>query len=270
MTALKITFALLAVAYLCICVAMYAFQRQLQYFPTTRAPAPETLSLNDVQVVTLEPSDGGAVVQMWYAAADPGKPTILFFHGNAGEVADRAPRLATYRAAGYGAAFVSYRGYGGSTGTPSEDGFLQDARAAYYWLLAHDVPHDQIIVVGESLGTGVAVKLAATVPVGALVLEAPYTAAADVAADAYPWLPVRLLMKDQFRSIDEIGFVAAPLLILHGTADRVIPFAQGQALFAAANKPKTFVALDGASHDALFDPALWQRELAHLATLFPG
>jgi uncharacterized protein len=270
MTALKITFGLVCIAYFGICAAMYSFQRQLQYFPTNRSPLPETVGLADVQVITLEPSGGGAVVQMWYAPSQPGKPTILFFHGNAGEVADRAPRMAAYQAAGYGAAFVSYRGYGGSTGSPSEAGFLQDARAAYYWLLAHDVPHQQIVVIGESLGTGVAVQLAANVPVGAVVLEAPYSAAVDIAAGLYPWLPVRLLMQDQFRSIEEIGLVSAPLLVLHGTDDAVIPFASGEALFASANGPKTFITLEGQGHDALFDPAIWQQELEHLNTLFPG
>jgi uncharacterized protein len=269
MTALKISLGLLVLAYAAICAVMYAYQRDLQYFPSRNAPAPADLGLAGVQVERLLTSDSEEI-DLWYAPAAPGKPTILFFHGNAGEVADRAPRLAAYQAAGYGAAFVSYRGYGGSTGSPSETGFLQDARAAYYWLLAQDVPYQQIVVVGESLGTGVAVQLAATVPVGAIVLEAPYTAAVDVAAGAYPWLPVRWLMKDQFRSIDEIGLVNAPLLILHGTDDAVIPFAQGQALFVAANEPKSFVPLESAGHDALFDPALWQQEIDHIDRLFPG
>jgi uncharacterized protein len=269
MGAVKLGLALLGISYLLVCAAMYMFQRDLQYFPTRTAPAPQSLGLTGVQAHRLTTSDGQEV-DMWYAPAAPGRPTILFFHGNAGEMADRAPRLAAYQAAGYGAAFVSYRGYGGSTGTPSEAGFLQDARAAYYWLLAHDVPSAQIIVIGESLGTGVAVQLAATVPVGAVVLEAPYSAAVDIAAGLYPFLPVRLLMQDQFRSIDHIALVTAPLLILHGTDDRVIPVASGQVLFDAANAPKTLVTLPGAGHDALFTPALWQRELAHLATLFPG
>jgi uncharacterized protein len=269
MTALKIGIGVIVLAYAAICAVMYAYQRDLQYFPSRNAPAPADLGLAGVQVERLQTSDS-AEIDLWYAPATPGKPTILFFHGNAGEVADRAPRMAAYQAAGYGAAFVSYRGYGGSSGSPSEAGFLQDARAAYYWLLAKGMPHQQIVVIGESLGTGVAVKLAATVPVGAVVLEAPYTSAADVAAGAYPWLPVRWLMKDQFRSIDEIGYVNAPLLILHGTDDAVIPFAQGQALFAAANEPKTFITLEGAGHDALFEPDLWQREIDHIAGLFPG
>ncbi len=269
MTAFKIIMALLLMTYLVICAAIYAFQRQLQYFPTRNAPTPATVGLADVQVDRLPTSDGEQI-EIWYAPAAPGKPTILFFHGNAGEIADRAPRLAAYQAAGFGAAFVSYRGYGGSTGTPTEAGFLQDARAAYYWLLVHDVPSRQIVLIGESLGTGVAVQLAATVPVGVVVLEAPYASAVDIATGLYPWLPVRLLMKDQFRSDEYIAYVTAPLLILHGTADQVIPFASGQALFAAANDPKTFITLEGMGHDALFDPALWQQELALLAPHFPG
>jgi uncharacterized protein len=275
MTALKITLGLVFLAYLGICAAMYTYQRQLQYFPTNRAPAPDEVGLTSVEVVTLKAlgrpaGTPSAMIEMWYAPAQPGKPTILFFHGNAGEVADRAPRFAAYQAAGYGAAFVSYRGYGGSTGTPSEAGFLEDARAAFHWLLNHDVQREELVIIGESLGTGVAVQLATTASPAAVLLEAPYAAAVDIAAGLYPWLPVRLLMQDQFRSIDKISLVTAPLLILHGTEDAVIPFASGQALFAAANDPKTFVTLEGQGHNALFDPALWQRELDHLNTLFPG
>ncbi|MGL4320873.1 MAG: alpha/beta hydrolase [Paracoccaceae bacterium] len=269
MTMVKIAFGTILAAYLLICGAMYIVQRQLQYFPAHRAPAPETLGLSGVRVERLETTDG-AFVDLWYAPAAPGKPTILFFHGNAGEIADRAPRFAAYRQAGFGAAFLSYRGYGNSTGSPSEEGFFQDARAAYYWLLRENVPSANLVVLGESLGTGVAVQLAASVPLGAVVLEAPYAAAVDIAADLYPWLPVRLLMKDQFRSIDHITSVTTPLLILHGTADRVIPYAQGQRLFAAANEPKTLVPLQGAGHDALFDPHTWAQEIAHLNRLFPG
>jgi uncharacterized protein len=114
------------------------------------------------------------------------------------------------------------------------------------------------------------VQLAAQRSVGAVVLEAPYSATGDVAARLYPWLPVRLLMKDQYRSIDHIARINAPLLILHGTDDRVIPFDLGQRLFDAAKDPKTFVPLPGQGHDALFTPALWQTEARLLQDLFPG
>jgi len=156
--------------------------------------------------------------------------------------------------------FVSYRGYGASTGSISEQGFITDALTAYDFLLKRGVAPEQIALVGESLGTGVAVQLAAQRPVGALALEAPFTAAVDVAAEVYPWLPVRWLMKDQFISRDVIGRVKVPLLILHGDADRVIPVEHGRRLFAMANEPKELVILPGAGHDAIGNPEMRSRE----------
>jgi uncharacterized protein len=268
MQMLRLTLILFAAGYLALAAAMFLFQRQLQYFPTQRAPSPADAGLSDVQVASLATPDGETLV-LWYVAAASGKPTILFFQGNAGEIADRAPRFSLYRAKGYGVAFLSYRGFGGSTGSISETGLITDALTAYDWLLAQGIAAQRIAVVGESLGTGVAVQLAAKRPVGAVVLEAPYTAAVDVAAGLYGWLPVRLLMQDQFRSKDHIAAVTAPLLVLHGTKDRVIPFALGQDLFAAANEPKQFIALAEAGHEALFDPATWAQEVVFLDKVFP-
>lgn len=268
MTVVKFVLAAGALIYLVAAAGMFVLQRQLQYFPSRHNPAPAALGLADVAVAALVTPDGESLV-LWYAPAAAGQPTILYFQGNGGEIADRADRLAAYRAAGFGVAFLSYRGYGGSTGSPTETGLLTDARTAYDWLAARGIPPEKIALVGESLGTGIAVRLAAERPVGAVVLGAPYATAVGVAADIYPWLPVRLLMKDQFRSIDHIGAVTAPLLILHGTDDRVIPFASGDALFAAANDPKTFVALPGAGHEALYQPATWAEETAFLARVLP-
>ena len=138
---------------------------------------------------------------------------------------------------------------------------MTDAFTAYDFLRTRGMPPERIAVVGESLGTGVAVQLAAQRPVAALVLGAPFTAAVDVAAEIYPWLPVRLLMKDQFISRDHIGEVKAPLLIIHGDADRVIPVEQGRALFAMANEPKELVIVPGVGHEAIGAPEI----LAHVA-----
>jgi uncharacterized protein len=268
MAFIRLIFIAAAVIYLCAMSAMYLLQRHLQYFPTHAALTPDSVGLSGVQVVALGTPDGETVV-LWYAPAKAGQPTILFFHGNAGEIADRADRFAFYQQHSFGVAFLSYRGFGGSTGTISEPGLMIDAQAAYDWLMAEGVPADRIVLVGESLGTGVAVQLAARQVVGAVVLEAPYSAAVDVAAGIYPWLPVRLLMKDQFRSTDHIAAVTAPVLILHGTGDRVIPFALGQQLFAAATAPKQFEELTDAGHEALFSPATWAREVAFLSKVLP-
>jgi hypothetical protein len=142
---------------------------------------------------------------------------------------------------------ISYRGYSGSTGMPTEAGLHTDARTAYDWIVqSYEASH--LVAFGESLGTGVAVRLASEQPLAGLILDAPYTSTADVASLAYWYVPVRWLMLDQFRSIDVISEVKAPILILHGTNDQVIPFAFGERLYAAAPEPKRFVRIEGGSH----------------------
>ncbi len=265
---IKITLITLGVFYATALAGVYLMQRQLQYFPSRSDPAPQSLGLTGVARQTLTTHDGETLV-LWYSPPAGDRPVILFFHGNAGSIADRADRMSFYRSRGFGAAFLSYRGYGGSTGTITEPGLIIDAQAAYDHLRGLGIPAERVAVVGESLGTGVAVQLAARNPVAALVLEAPFSAAVDVAGLTYPWLPVRLLMKDQFRSQDQIGKVTAPLLILHGTADRVIPVTFGRRIFAAANDPKTFLTLGPVGHEALYRPATWAEGTAFLDRLFP-
>ncbi len=252
-----------AAVYLGLLLYMYLQQRSLQYLPSREGLSPQAVGLSGVSEERVKTPDGETIV-LWHSEAKPGMPTILFFHGNGGEISGRPERMAFYQGQGFGALFVSYRGYGASTGDISEQGFITDALTAHDFLLGRGVSADQIVVVGESLGTGVAVQLAAQRPVAALVLEAPFTAAVDVAAEVYPWLPVRLLMKDQFRSRDVIGRVKAPLLIVHGDADRVISVAHGRRLFEMANEPKELVILPGVGHEAIGSPQVWGRGLDHL------
>lgn len=264
----KLTIVTFGLLYAAALSGLYLLQRDMQYFPTRIDPAPDSIGLTGVDRVLLLTRDAETLV-LWHDPAPRTRPTILFLHGNAGSIADRADRLAFYQTRNFGAAFLSWRGYGGSSGRPSETGLLADARAAYDHLVKSGTAPETIVLVGESLGTGIAVQLAATVPVGAVVLEAPFTSAADVARRAYPWVPVGLLMKDPFRSSSFIGAVGAPLVILHGEADRVVPFSFGQALFARANEPKTFVSLGPVGHEALFDPATWAKGADFIDGLFP-
>ncbi|CAH1670976.1 hypothetical protein BOSEA31B_13640 [Hyphomicrobiales bacterium] len=181
-----------------------------------------------------------------------GKPVLLYFHGNAGNLA-RTGRTGRFRALtedGTGLFAVSYRGYGGSTGSPSEEGLLQDARAAY-GAAADRFGTSRLIGYGESLGTGVVLKLAAEVPLQAVILEAPYLSTAAVAQAVYPYVPVGLLMKDQFRSDEVVGRVKVPLLVMHGERDQVISSAQGKALYALANPPKRFLRFPAGRHEDL-------------------
>lgn len=260
--------AVIAGLYLLAAAAMFTFQRQLQYFPSQRAPTPAEAGFDGAVEQALTTPDGTRIV-LWYVPAPPGAATVLYFQGNGGEIADRADRFAAYRGAGLGVAFLSYRGYGGSEGKPTETGLHSDAATAYDWLMAQGVAPDRLALVGESLGTGLAVRLVADRPVGALLLEAPYTSTADIAASLYPWLPVRILMLDQYRSIDHIGRIKAPLFATHGKADMTIPFRFGAALFDAAPQPKEFHPINGVGHNDLFGPQTWTAEIVFLARVLP-
>jgi fermentation-respiration switch protein FrsA (DUF1100 family) len=219
------------------------------YHPDPRPMTPDA-SGPQLQVVRLTTADDQRLVA-WYAPPAAGKPTLLYFGGNGDSLAgDEDGRLRPIAAEGVGVLDVAYRGYSGSSGHPTEAGLRLDAEAAYAWLAARTPPRD-IVITGHSLGTGVAVRLAAERPARALVLESPFTSAEAVAERVVPWAPVSVMMWDRFESDRWIGKVHMPVLIVHGDRDRTIPFAQGQALFALANAPKTFVRIAGGGHNDL-------------------
>jgi fermentation-respiration switch protein FrsA (DUF1100 family) len=230
-------------------VALYFGQRSLMYFPTTQRTAPADAGLPQAEEVVLETSDGEKVIA-WHVPPKSGKPIVIFFHGNGDFLAGRAARFRELAAAGVGVLALSFRGYAGSTGQPTEEGLHRDAMAAYDFAAARYAP-DRIVLWGFSLGSGVAVALAAKRPIGKLVLEAPYTSTADVAASIYPFVPVRLLMKDQFHSDERIQAVKAPILFLQGERDQAIPISIGERLFAMAPEPKRFVRFPQGHHEDL-------------------
>jgi fermentation-respiration switch protein FrsA (DUF1100 family) len=241
-------------AYVAVLALLYVQQREMMY-PRNPARAEITsANMPGAEETTLTTTDGERLIA-WVVPPREGKPVLLFFHGNAGNFG-RPIRQARFRALtqdGTGLFAVNYRGYGGSTGTPTEDGLAQDARAAYAAAVGR-FGAGRLVGYGESLGTGVVLKLAAEVPLKAVILEAPYLSTAAVAQQLYPFIPVGLVMHDQFRSDQVIGKVKAPLLVLHGQRDGTIPFSQGEALFALANPPKRFVRFPQGNHENL--PAL--------------
>jgi len=260
MTMLRNVLIIAALIYLALLVGIYLLQRHLQYHPSRNQLVPEAIGLTGLEVVNLA-TDPREKLIAWYSPPQSGKPTILFFHGNGGDISGRGERFAFYQQAGFGVMFLSYRGYGESTGSPSETGLVADAESAYDWLAAKGIPADRIVLVGESLGTGVAIQLASRRPVAALVLEAPFTSAVDVARLSYWWLPVSLLMKDQFHSLDLVPNLNVPFLVVHGTADGIVPFKMGERLYAAAREPKEFVAVSDGTHVSIFAEETWQREI---------
>jgi len=233
--------------YAVIGVAAFVLQRRLMYFPDPQRVSPASYNLPGVGERIIDTPDGARLIS-WYAKAASHQPTILYFHGNAGNLANRSERVRRYVTRGYGVLFLSYRGYGGSTGTPSERANVADAKRAYDTLIADGIAPDDIIVYGESLGSGVAVQLAADNDIGGLILDAPYTTIVDVAALAYPYLPVRPFMLDRYETMRYLPRVKTPLLVLHGEDDRVIPLDMGKAVYGAANAPKEIATFPGAGH----------------------
>ena len=249
MAFVKWTFILAAAVYLAFAALMYLAQRALMYFPETARTAPAAAGFPQAEEITLPTADGETIIA-WHLRPRGDNPVVLYFHGNGGSLRLRVGRFRKLAAAGMGLVALSYRGYGGSSGKPTEAGLIVDAHAIYDFAAER---YSRIALWGESLGTGVAVALAAEKPVSHIILESPYTSTLDVAAANYWFLPVRLLMQDQFRSTDIIGQVKAPLLMLHGERDGVVPIALGERLFAAAPEPKKFVRLENVDHVSVLE-----------------
>jgi len=228
---------------------LYVTQRAMQYFPERSRTAPAAAGLPQAEEVVLDTTDGERVI-VWHVPPRGNKPVVLYFHGNGGSLRLRVHRFRALTADGSGLVALSYRGYGGSSGAPSETGLAADALAAYAFTIAR-YPVERIVLWGESLGSGVAIALAAAIPVGCLILESPFTSAADVGAQTYWFVPVRLLMKDQFRSDLRIGKVMAPVLVLHGERDGVVPIALAERLYGLIKTPKRFVRFAGVGHNDL-------------------
>jgi uncharacterized protein len=235
--------------YVGIVVLMYFAQRRLMYFPEALRTTPADAGFPQAEEVTLVAQDGEHVI-VWHVAPLGDKPVLLYFHGNAGSLRYRIDRFRPLIGNGMGLVALSYRGYGGSSGRPSEQGLLHDARAAYDFAARH-YPVERIALWGESLGTGVAVAIASERTVRCVVLEAPYTSTVDIAAAAYPFIPVRWLMHDQFRSDLRIPHVTAPVMILHGDRDPVIPITSAERLFGLIRAPKHFTRIAGGEHEDL-------------------
>lgn len=253
------TATIASIAYLGIVIGMYSYQRDLMYLPNSPVSIPAPIKLTGVEEIRFATTDGENL-HAWYLAAKTGQPTILFFHGNAGSITERIERLAYYQTQGFGALYVSYRGYGKSTGKPTETGLVSDALASYDWLKQKGLMAKNIIVVGESLGAAVSVRLAVQREIKALIIEAPFTSTIDVAKATYWWLPVDFLIKDRFETIKIIDQVKVPLLIVHGGMDEITNVDQGRKLFEKAREPKTLKIIEGVNHNDLFVEPVWQME----------
>ena len=250
MTFLKWIAILLVAGYIAGLVLLFVKQRSLLFpIPTAERTAPAAAGFPQAEEHILATPDGEKVI-VWHVPPKPGHPVVLFFHGNGDFLAGLAGRFKAITADGTGLVALSYRGYAGSSGAPSEEGLLRDAAVAYSFATQR-YEAQRIVAWGFSLGSGVAVAIASEHPVGKLILEAPYTSIADVAAAHFSFAPVRLLVRDPFHSDERIARVTAPLLIVHGAQDPTIPIAFGEKLFALAHEPKRLVRIPDGGHDDL-------------------
>lgn len=251
-TLARIAFVLIG-TYLLFCLAMFVLQRQLIYHPATRNVALDLGLLPGASVVTLATDDSEEILAWWLPPLDASKPVYLYLPGNADTLANRAARFGLLTNEGAGLLAVSWRGYGGSSGTPSESGFQQDALAAYQWLVSQTAA-ERIIVFGESLGSGIAIRLAATRPSGALVLDAAYPSLLAVTQYRMPWLPA-LLMREKFEIKQSAPQITVPLLQRHCRKDAILPYALAQQLFETFASPdKQFVTVEERCHLPTLEP----------------
>lgn len=230
-------------------------QRHLIYYPNSTLRTPAEAGVPEMQVVGVQPAGLNQAIQGWYIPpSNPALPVILYFHGNAGGIDIRASRAKAFMAEGYGVLLAEYRGYSGNPGSPSEKAFFADAEAYYAWLLGQGISENNIVIYGESIGTGTATYLASQHNnARALVLEAPFSSLTDVVQSRMLIVPVGLLLKDRYSSISRIGHINMPLLVLHGDHDNVVAKRFGEKLFNAASEPKTLKSFPEGGHSDLYD-----------------
>lgn len=238
--------------YLVLLLLVYLFQRQFLYFPDQSVPSELHLSQMDFTEIVVRSDADNDLRSLWRAPKSKDGPVILFFHGNAGSHYQRVPIYQALAEQGAGVLAAGYPGYGGNPGSPSEQALSDAAVANYDWLIEHEIAPKRIVIVGESLGSGVATKLATQVDAAGLILLAAYTGMDDMAQRQFPIFPAKWLVKDRYRSLDQIDQINMPLSWIHGSKDELIPFAMGKRLFDAAKEPKFSHPIEDGGHNDLW------------------
>ena len=251
--------------------SLFWFQRSLLYVPPGDRPDIAAAAITGLQAVAIESEDGLDLTHWYRPPATSGGPVVVLFHGNAGHIGDRAAKYRPLFEAGFGVFLAEYRGYGGNPGSPTEEDLTADGHSVLTFLAGQGVAPERTVVYGESLGTGLAVKMAADRPVAGLVLEAPPGSIAEVAQAHYWYVPAKWLIWDKWNVIDLLDRVDAPLLLLHGDADRTVPVRFGRRVYEAATGEKAAVFVPGGGHVDLYDhPGVTERVIDFIAGQVPA
>jgi len=234
---LFITLSSIVVAYLVVLVFIYFYQRNLLYHPSENNYQNDEIKF-EYEEVNIE-VENEIKLKSWLINKDFNKfKTLLIFHGNAGDLSNRIYKLNELNKLEINILLISWRGFSGNKGSPTEKNLYKDAEAAIKWLNKKNVNNNQIILYGESLGTGIAVEMAKKNDFNSIILESPFTSIENSAKIYYPYLPVKYLLKDRYDTISKIKMVESPIMIMHGEKDDVVPFSMGKELFEKANSPK--------------------------------
>jgi fermentation-respiration switch protein FrsA (DUF1100 family) len=254
-------FALIALVVLLSVVGIaWTQQRRLIYFPFGKVASPDTIGLAGASPVSFPTADGLTLAGWFVTRTGTPDFTAIVFNGNAGNRTFRAPLADALARENLAVLLFDYRGFGGNPGSPSEEGLKKDARAARDYVIGRtDVDRQRLVYFGESLGTAVAAELAVDYPPAALILRSPFTSITDLGRHHYTVLPVRWLLRDRYATIDRIARVNAPLLVIGGDADSIVPIAQTRRVYDAARDPKTLQVISGADHND--DSLLAGREM---------
>lgn len=247
-----IIFIGLVLAFAAYVLTAWMFQERLMFWPYKDRVEPRSIGLDDFREIEMVMADGTRILAWQHIPDDPDAPYIVYFHGNGGNLASRASKFNSFAKQGWGVIAISYRSYGGSDGKPNEPNLISDGFEVYDRVLGWGTKPENIVLYGESMGTGIAVQLAAQRDVGAVILEAPYSSTVDVAESHYK-LPARYLMRNRFMSTDHIADIDAPLLWMHGTGDIVIPIRLGQKLYGLAPDDKRKWIVQGGGHSDLYN-----------------
>ena len=245
---------ILILGYFIFLVLTYIFQRNLLYHPKVNNYSGESLLIN-VEKIKIKTSDGINLIS-WYYKKNLNSKTLLFLHGNAGSLENRINKLNHFANLKLNFLIVAWRGFSGNEGQPTEKGLYEDARSAINWLNSKGVMEKDIIIYGESLGTGVAVEVAQNRNFSGIILEAPFSSMIEAGKDKYPILPVKWLLKDKYESSNKIKNIKTPILIMHGKVDNIVPFKMGKKMYELANQPKYFYFSEYDNHMMNYDENL--------------
>ncbi len=230
---------ILALVYFLVIISIYIFQRNLLYHPSENNYFGDKITVS-IEKIKIKTKDNIELLSWYHSKKISDYKTILFLHGNAGSLENRIHKINHFKDMNINFLLMSWRGFNGNKGKPTEQGLYEDARSALGWLASKGVKENNIIIYGESLGTGVAIEIAQNKNFAGIILESPFTSMIAVGKNIYPYLPVKYLLKDKYESDKKIKNINCPILIMHGKIDNIVPFHMGRKMYELANEPKYF------------------------------